>query len=37
VLTRRQCYQHAVLLGWEALPPKAKEEVFKIALEVASL
>ncbi|HEX8632905.1 MAG TPA: ParA family protein [Pyrinomonadaceae bacterium] len=37
VLTRRQCYQHAVLLGWNALPPKAKEEVFKIALEVASL
>ena len=23
VLTRRQCYQHAVLLGWNALPPKA--------------
>lgn len=37
VLTRRQCYQHAVLLGWNALPPKAKEEVFKMALEVASL
>jgi len=37
VLTRRQCYQHAVLLGWNALPAKAKEEVFKIALEVASL
>ncbi len=37
VLTRRQCYQHAVLLGWNALPAKAKEEVFKVALEVASL
>lgn len=37
VLTRRQCYQHAVLLGWNALPPRAKEEVFKMALEVASL
>ncbi len=37
VLTRRQCYQHAVLLGWNALPPKAKEEIFKVALEVASL
>jgi chromosome partitioning protein len=37
VLTRRQCYQHAVLLGWNALPSKAKEEVFKMALEVASL
>lgn len=37
VLTRRQCYQHAVLLGWEALPAKAKEEVFKVALEIASL
>ena len=37
VLTRRQCYQHAVLLGWNALPAKAKEEVFKVALEIASL
>ena len=37
VLTRRQCYQHAVLLGWDALPAKAKEEVFKVALEIASL
>lgn len=37
VLTRRQCYQHAVLIGWNALPPKAKEEIFKMALEVASL
>lgn len=37
VLTRRQCYQHAVLLGWGALPAKAKEEVFKVALEIASL
>lgn len=37
VLTRRQCYQHAVLLGWDALPNKAKEEVLKVALEVVSL
>jgi chromosome partitioning protein len=37
VLTRRQCYQHAVLLGWNALPAKAKEEIFKVALEVVSL
>lgn len=36
-LTRRQCYQHAVLLGWDALPAKAKEEVYKVAIEVASL
>jgi chromosome partitioning protein len=36
-LSRRQCYQHAVLLGWGALPTKAKEEVLKVALEVVSL
>lgn len=36
-LARRQCYQHAVLLGWGALPAKAKEEVLKVALEVVSL
>lgn len=36
-LSRRQCYQHAVLLGWGALPAKAKEEVLKVALEVVSL
>jgi chromosome partitioning protein len=35
-LTRRQCYQHAVLLGWNALPSKAKEEVLKVALELIS-
>lgn len=35
-LTRRQCYQHAVLLGWNALPAKAKEEILKVALEVVS-
>jgi chromosome partitioning protein len=37
VLTRRQCYQHAVLLGWNGLPIKAKEEVLKVALEIVSL
>jgi chromosome partitioning protein len=37
MLSRRQCYQHAVLLGWNALPAKAKEEVLKIALEIVSL
>jgi chromosome partitioning protein len=37
VLTRRQCYQHAVLLGWQGLPNKAKEEVLKVALEIVSL
>jgi hypothetical protein len=36
-LTRRQCYQHAVLLGWNGLPTKAKEEVLKVALEIVSL
>jgi chromosome partitioning protein len=37
ILTRRQCYQHAVLLGWNGLPNKAKEEVLKVALEIISL
>jgi chromosome partitioning protein len=34
VLHRRQAYQHAVLLGWKALPHEAREEVLTAALEI---
>jgi chromosome partitioning protein len=33
-ISRRQCYQHAALLGWRALDPAAREELFKAALEI---
>lgn len=32
-IARRQAYQHAVLLGWKALPGAVREEVFRAALE----
>lgn len=35
-ISRRQCYQHAALLGWSALDPAAREEVFKAALEIVA-
>jgi hypothetical protein len=35
-ISRRQCYQHAALLGWQALDPAAREEVFRAALEVVT-
>lgn len=34
---RRQAYQHAVLLGWKSLSADAREEVFKVALEITAL
>jgi chromosome partitioning protein len=34
---RRQAYQHAVLLGWKSLSSEAREEVFKVALEITAL
>jgi len=34
---RRQAYQHAVLLGWKSLPGDAREEIFKVALEITAL
>lgn len=37
VLRRRQCYQHAAVLGWGGLTTAAKEEVMKLALEIISL
>lgn len=36
-LHRRQAYQHAVVLGWKSLPGEAREEVFKLALEITAL
>ena len=36
VISRRQCYQHAALLGWKALDRAAREEVFKAALEIVT-
>lgn len=36
-ISRRQCYQHAALLGWKALDQAAREELFKAALEVVTV
>lgn len=36
-VSRRQCYQHAALLGWEALDQPAREELFKAALELVTV
>jgi chromosome partitioning protein len=33
-ISRRQCYQHAALIGWPALDAAAREEVYKAALEI---
>jgi len=35
-ISRRQCYQHAALLGWQALDQAAREELFNAALEVVT-
>ncbi|MDT7810652.1 MAG: chromosome partitioning protein [Acidobacteriaceae bacterium] len=37
VIHRRQVYQHSALLGWKALNPEAREEILKVALEIAAL
>ncbi len=34
---RRQAYQHAVILGWKSLPSEAREEIFKVALEITAI
>ncbi len=34
---RRQAYQHAVVMGWKSLPMEAREEILKVALEIAAL
>lgn len=33
-ISRRQCYQHAALVGWRALDAAAREEVSRAALEI---
>jgi chromosome partitioning protein len=33
-ISRRQCYQHAALMGWPALDAAAREEVYNAALEI---
>tara|TARA_B110000305_G_C19453349_1_gene649349 strand:- start:207 stop:770 length:564 start_codon:yes stop_codon:yes gene_type:complete len=33
-VTRRQSYQHAMLLGWPALDATAREEILQVALEI---
>lgn len=35
-LRRRQAYQHAVLMGWKSLGGEAREELFKVALEIVA-
>jgi chromosome partitioning protein len=35
-VTRRQSYQHAMLLGWRALDAPAREEILKTSLEIIS-
>ena len=35
-ISRRQCYQHAALLGWPALDLAAREELFRAALEIVT-
>ena len=35
-ISRRQCYQHAALLGWRGLDQAAREELFRAALEVVT-
>jgi hypothetical protein len=36
-IQRRQAYQHAVVLGWKSLPVEAREEIFKVALEITAI
>lgn len=36
-ISRRQAYQHAALLGWQALDQHAREELFKAALEIVTV
>lgn len=36
-ISRRQCYQHAVVLGWKGLDSAAREELLKVVLEMTSL
>jgi hypothetical protein len=33
-VSRRQAYQHAMLLGWKALDAGGREEILQVALEI---
>ena len=33
-ISRKQCYQHSALFGWQALPANAREELFRAAIEI---
>ena len=35
-VARRQCYQHAMVLGWKALDGPAREEILQVALEITT-
>ena len=35
-IQRRQAYQHAVVSGWKSLPAEARDEIFRVALEVVT-
>ena len=35
-IQRRQAYQHAVVSGWKSLPAEARDEVFRVTLEVVT-
>ena len=36
-ISRRQCFQHAALMGWQALDQAAREELFRAALELVTM
>ena len=36
-IQRRQAYQHAVISGWKSLPAEARDEIFRVALEVVTV
>jgi len=35
-VSRRQCFQHAALMGWKALDGQAKDQIYSIALNIVS-
>jgi cellulose biosynthesis protein BcsQ len=36
-IARRQCFQHAALMGWGALDQAAREDLYKAALEIVTV
>jgi chromosome partitioning protein len=35
--TRRQAYQHSLILGWKGMPPPVRDEALRVALEIATM